>query len=147
MMLVIGYGNTLRGDDGVGQYAAHKLAAKLNRRDIEIVACHQLTPELVTSVSRAMRVIFIDACEGDTPGEVNFSKLEPLTASGAFTHNVTPEGLLGAAKELYGATPEGFLFSVCGADFEIGEHLSPVVGAALPKLVERIEQMIIGAFH
>ena len=59
--LVIGYGNVLRGDDGAGFLTAELLRDKLRDPDIEILSQHQLLPELMEPISRAARVIFIDA--------------------------------------------------------------------------------------
>ncbi|MEI8198364.1 MAG: hypothetical protein WCI73_20925, partial [Phycisphaerae bacterium] len=43
-MLVIGYGNTMRGDDGVGVQIATALAAPLAAGGSEALASHQLLP-------------------------------------------------------------------------------------------------------
>jgi len=45
-VLVIGYGNTLRGDDGLGQRAAEALAQRALPDGVEVLSCHQLTIEL-----------------------------------------------------------------------------------------------------
>lgn len=59
--LIIGYGNPLRGDDGLGWHVAQRLAAVLPQHRARIEVCHQLTPELAEPISRADLVIFIDA--------------------------------------------------------------------------------------
>ena len=58
--LIIGYGNPLRGDDGLGWRAAEQLAEIIPQSEAEVIACHQLTPELAEPISRARLVIFID---------------------------------------------------------------------------------------
>jgi hypothetical protein len=45
-VLIIGYGNPLRTDDGLGWRAAYRLAASLKDAPVEALAVHQLTPEL-----------------------------------------------------------------------------------------------------
>ena len=59
-LLVIGYGNTLRRDDGVGPKLADAVAA-LGLTGVRTLACALLTPELAEAVSQAQRVIFVDA--------------------------------------------------------------------------------------
>jgi hydrogenase maturation protease len=136
--LVIGYGNRLRCDDGVGQYAALILACFVSLENSEFITCHQLTPELVEPVSRADLVIFIDACEGDTPGQITRRRVSPAKTEGAFTHNVSPETLLAGAFELYGRSPRALLYTVTGQEFGYGEWLSQAVQAALPRLLKEI---------
>ena len=53
LVLVIGYGNPLRGDDGIGWSAANALAEGMQDDRVRIVACIQLTPELAESIAQA----------------------------------------------------------------------------------------------
>ncbi|MGA1285390.1 MAG: hypothetical protein ACO34J_15215 [Prochlorothrix sp.] len=57
--LIIGYGNTLREDDGVG-YCMAEAIAQWNLTGIESKAVHQLTPDLAAHLAEVDRVIFID---------------------------------------------------------------------------------------
>lgn len=74
-LLVIGYGNALRGDDGAGPCAALRVGA---RREggrwggaLRTLAVHQLLPELVDDIAGAGRVVFIDAYAADEANEAN----------------------------------------------------------------------------
>src|SRR5919198_4121190 len=71
-VLVVGYGSSLRGDDGLGWHAAALLAADPRLAGAEVLARHQLTPELAEDVSRAALVVLVDARAdgGGAPGEV-----------------------------------------------------------------------------
>lgn len=134
MALVIGWGNTLRSDDGVGVYAAQAIA----QFGIETLAVHQLTLELAEPISHAGTIIFIDACDDAAPGVISVRRAEAQAGSSAFVHSVTPESLLAAARDLYGAQPDACLFTVGGADFGYGESLSPEVQAALSELITQV---------
>lgn len=125
-MLIIGYGNPLRGDDGFGYRAAERIPGA--------IAAHQLTPELMEPISRADRVVFLDAAADGFPGQVRRRKLTPTTGDAGFTHHATPEALLAGALALYGRAPEATLITVCGADFSLSDRLSPEVQAALESL-------------
>ena len=59
--LVIGYGNTLRADDGLGPAVAERLGSEWADEDVGVLSCQLLTPELAEPVSRAEIVVFIDA--------------------------------------------------------------------------------------
>lgn len=142
MCLIIGYGNVLRGDDGVGPHIAQRLEGTLSSETVQLVACHQLTPELVEPISRAQQVIFIDATEDGKPGEIHCQEIQPEVTPGAFTHNVSPVTLLAASRALYGVSPKGFTLSITGAHFEYGEGLSPSVEKAVPQVMKLIYQLI-----
>ena len=133
--LIIGYGNPLRGDDGFGWHAALRLLEIIHDAGIEILPVHQLTPELMDPISRARRVIFIDAAVGEDAGKMTVTALETTGGpAGVFTHFATPAALLEGARSLYGAKPEALLITVVGLDFEIGAELSEPVQLALESL-------------
>jgi hydrogenase maturation protease len=139
-VLILGYGNPLRGDDGVGWHAARRLAETFGSSEVEVIAGHQLTPELAEPLSRARLAVFIDAACDHGVGEVVLQHIVPQTSSSEpFSHQLTPEVLLGMAKRLYGACPEAVLLSVGAGSFELGQTLSPAVEAALPELFRRVQ--------
>jgi hydrogenase maturation protease len=144
-VLIIGWGNPLRGDDGLGWRAAESLAAALKGQDVTIRVSHQLMPELAEEISRSELVIFIDAACHNSPGELRFERVEPrCPPSATFSHQMNPEALTGMAKRLYGFCPDAFLFSVGGRSFEFGEELSSEVQAALPALVRKVQEVCGG---
>jgi hydrogenase maturation protease len=125
MILIIGYGSTLRSDDGVGQHVAREIAAQ-GWPDVRSIAATQLTPELAAEIARAKLVIFVDAVEGIAQQGVQAMDISAQAATGAMTHHATPQGLLALAQTLYGACPRAVLVSVPGVNFELGEGLSSV---------------------
>jgi hydrogenase maturation protease len=142
MILVIGYGNSLRGDDGVGQHIARRLDVSLYRETVEVIVCHQLTPELVEPVSRADWAIFVDASEAGRPGELRCYQVEPEATAAAFTHHVTPATLLASAHDLYGVHPKGIVISITGAQFGYSETLSPEIERVVPEVLKAICRFI-----
>jgi len=134
--LIIGYGNPLRGDDGLGWHVAQRLRTLIQDPDVEILTLHLLTPELMDPISRAGRVIFIDACAGPVPGEIQERTIEPQAGAGAaFSHHATPAALLAGARALYGRAPQTTLITVTGADFSLSDQLSPAVRARIDEVV------------
>jgi len=129
-VLVIGYGNPLRGDDGFGYRAAERIPGA--------IAVQQLTPELMDPIARADRVVFLDATAEGVPGEIRRRRVEPSSSGGAFTHHSTPEGLLAGAQVLYGRAPEAILITVCGANFDLSRSLSPEVESALMQILSEL---------
>lgn len=144
-LLVIGYGNPLRVDDGVGWQVGQQLASELSSDDIAVITAHQLTPELAEPIARSRLVIFIDAYEGDAPGHVDCQVIAPAVEMAlTFNHEVDPTALLALAYALYGACPTALLVSVAGHDFGYGVGLSHVVHAALPEVVRRVRAVLDG---
>jgi hydrogenase maturation protease len=136
--LIIGYGNPLRGDDCLGWEAAELLAGMVRNDTVEVLAVHQLSPELAESISEAEQVIFIDASHEGQPGTWKCEPIWPATESNALGHHFTPGGLLACAQAIFNASPAAFLISVAGGSFEYGETLTPPVATALPEVVRRV---------
>ena len=137
--LIVGYGNPLRSDDAIGWHASRLLAQVLAGRDVEVITCHQLTPELAELLSQSRRAVFIDADAAGKPGAIHRRAIRPQpSASSAFTHTCTPSGLLASAQQLYGRRPQAIVITVSAQSFEFGDALSPVVSAALPEVVEMV---------
>src|SRR5688572_12309829 len=142
MILVIGYGNALCGDDGLGVECVRRLVEDvvIQGYPLELITAHQLTPELVEPISRANAVIFIDAAQTNAPsGTITCRELTPARAveqatSTAFTHHVQPRALLEGAELLYGHCPLAYLYTVSGQNFGLGDSFSSAVEAALSKL-------------
>jgi hydrogenase maturation protease len=143
-ILVIGYGNPLRGDDGVGWRVAAAVAAALPGGAAEVLTVHQLTPELAEPISRAERVIFIDAAAEGEAGAVSCFALEDAGRQPALqgSHLTTPDALLGMAAELFGRCPPAHMVTVVGESFELSESLSPVVEAAAIEAIARVLELV-----
>ncbi|MCA9970129.1 MAG: hydrogenase maturation protease [Anaerolineales bacterium] len=144
-VLIVGYGNPLREDDGIGWAAADALRNPpyAIRHTLTIETVHQLLPELAEQMSQADLVIFIDAAVAGAPGTIRHEVVAPLAAPpGAFSHHVGPAGLLEMAQVLYGRAPQTHLFTVTAARLGYGEALSPTAAAALPALLDQIAACI-----
>jgi hydrogenase maturation protease len=137
-LLIIGYGNPLRGDDAVGALAAERLREILPEHYVTVLSVHQLTPELMEPVSRARRVLFLDAALGPVPGAISHRPVTPAPSGRPFTHFATCESLLAGTQALYGTAPPANLFTITGAQFEAGSALSEPARKALEVLVDGI---------
>jgi len=143
-VLVIGYGNTLRGDDAVGPILAERLREELRAEGILVLTCHQLTPELASDVAACECVIFIEASREVPAGEIECRPLTPLPRGAAsLVHTLSPEQLLALAQLVYGGVPQATLVSVGAIRFDFGDAaLSPPVAAAIEPALERIRELI-----
>jgi hydrogenase maturation protease len=142
-VLVVGYGNPLRGDDGIGWHVANALAEGIQDDRVRIVACVQLTPELADSIAEVDRVIFVDASIEMAPGRLRVTRLKTGEHPGeAWTHHLDPPSLVLCARVLYGKTPEAVMITVGAASFECSDELSPRVREQFPGLVAQVREEI-----
>ena len=122
---------------------------------VEVLAIHQLTPELALDISRASLVILIDAGADIPPGQISVHSLaldvdaglpggDPGASRGpgATSHHVGPSELLALARALYGAAPAALVVRIGVAQMEVGEALSPRVSAALPAVADVVVGLI-----
>ncbi len=150
--LVIGYGNTLRSDDGAGPFVARALEARVPA-GTRVLDAHQLTPEMAIDISVATRVVFVDAIDvarglarrESAPQESGprVSQLEPEPGADPLNpHASDPGSLLWLAKTLFGGTPEAWLVAIPGAEFGFGETLSPGAARASAEAIVQVEALL-----
>jgi hydrogenase maturation protease len=118
--LVIGYGNTLRRDDGAGIAAATAIARTFP--EARVLTAHGLYPELAEDIARCDLAVFIDASV--ISSKVCVTQLTPSDAPGE-CHALTPAGLLALAAEAYGHLPGvALLVEIPAFECGFGEAMS-----------------------
>jgi hydrogenase maturation protease len=121
---VIGYGNSLRGDDGAGPLVA-RAVRQWGLADVRTLAVHQLTPELADDLTCAERALFVDArLEG--PGRGLEVRRVHGGAGTAVGHISDPQGLLALVQALYDHHPQAWLLTLPAERSDFGEGLSPI---------------------
>ena len=148
--LVIGLGNPLRGDDGVGWWLARRA-----RPAATVKLVPQLTPELALEVAAARRVLFVDAwCVGQGDGGAGRNAaplLRPLRPGEgdevgvAGGHALDPAALLALTTLLEGTGPPGWLLLVPAFAFPHGGALSAELRARLPAARRLLEAWLADA--
>jgi hydrogenase maturation protease len=137
-LLVIGYGNTLRRDDGVGPKVADAVEG-LGLLGVRTLACPLLTPELAEAISQAGTVMFVDAAL-DAPLEVQRRKLEPAANSQVVAHAANPATVLALARDVYGHAPAAWLLTIPVTSLGVGEKLSPLAQRGFNLAVEEVKK-------
>ncbi len=144
-VLVIGYGNPLRQDDGLGWHVAERLAVRhAHQHDVQVEVCHQLTPELAEPISRADRLLLIDVDIHLEPGALALTPLQPSPSAGQpSTHHVDAGWLLVLAERLFGRRPAEAATLRLGPDgFDHSETLSATGQRLLPAALAQAEVWI-----
>lgn len=147
MILLIGCGNSLRRDDGAGPLLARRLGGRCRRRDLELIACHQLTPELAPLLAdpRIKAAIFADAALPGRGAETTGPLLRPIAEEPVPTllgHRLSPASLLALAARLYGRRPPAWLVTIPGEDFGFGNGLSDAAEGMLIRAEEEVRRLL-----
>ena len=138
--LVIGYGNTLRGDDAAGVKAAEMISQR--HPEITCVVLHQLVPECAEQIAEYDMVFFIDAQQDITQPHARL--IAPgKDAEQPRTHFISPESLLSLSRQLYGRIPsKAYVIGIPASQFEFSEELSAPTEKAMHECVDLVDRMI-----
>lgn len=114
-VLLIGYGNPGRGDDGLGPAFARRIEARA-LPGVTVEIDYQLTVDHALMISGFPTVVFADAAL-DAEGPFYFRRLDADGAQALGSHSVSPEAALGLAGLLFGARPGGYVLGLGGSRF------------------------------
>lgn len=121
-ILVIGYGNPGRQDDGLGPAVVRAIDG-LGWSNVSTLDNYQLTIEDAVDVAAHDMVWFVDAaCRGDEPYAIHC--LSPSLDITFTSHLVKPQTVLAIADQQFCRCPEAWLVSVRGYEFGFHEGLS-----------------------
>lgn len=139
---IIGVGNPLMGDDGVGIAAAERLAALPLPAGVEVIDGGTGGLTLLDLMAGAETVLLIDAVAmGQTPGSIACFRADEAALAegpGLSLHEAGLPAVFSLGREMGLLPPQIVIFGVEPAVVERRLGLSPAVEAALDSLVERV---------
>ncbi len=140
-ILLIGYGNPGRLDDGLGPAAA----AAVERWDhpgVTVDSDYQLTVEDASDIAAHDVVIFADASvNGEEPFFVK--PVQPRQAVSFSSHSVEPEALMHMAHTLFNGNTRGYVLGIRGYEFnEFGERLSSRAAENLDRALQYLRLVL-----
>ncbi len=156
-VLIIGYGNPSRRDDGVGLTVINQLRERLGKAPLiegedgfdqlgaaaDTLFLQQLNPELSETLAAYDRVWFVDAHVNRYPELVRRVPLSPNMDPALVSHHFKPEALLALAGQWFGNTPEAELISIFGQEFDFGEEFSAPATEGVQQAVEMLWDEIV----
>ncbi len=139
MTVVIGLGNPILRDDGVGFHVVEALHGRLDERRVEVVRASMGGFRLLGALAGRRRAVLVDAVRlGGRPGRVYRLSAEDFRGSirAASPHEAgLPEALV-LGRRLGMEMPDVAVVGIEPAEVEeFGEGLTPEVAAALPEVV------------
>ncbi len=151
--VLIGLGNNILSDDGVGWYAAKEVFDELPEEiragiDLKLLALGGLA--LMDELTGYQRAIIVDAFFGEGEvGEIKRLTIEEIRSKRpqgwVSMHEISlPEAVEFTKKMGYDLPEEIVIFAVVVKDpFTFGEELTPEVKAALPKVKQTLRTEIL----
>jgi hydrogenase maturation protease len=140
-ILVFGYGNPSRQDDGLGPALAEAVEA-MNLPGVLVDSNYQLTVEDAATVAEYDAAVFVDAAtEGPEP--FSFEPIVPRQNPSFSTHSVRPDAVMGLAADLFEARTAGYVLAIRGYSFEpFISELTERAGQNLQKAIEFLSEAI-----
>jgi len=140
-ILIIGVGNLILRDEGIGVHAVRALERKTLPPQVEVIDGGTATIELLPAIQAAERIIVIDALRGGgLPGTIYRVSPEDLMVDAERLLSLHQVGLLevlGMARQL-GGNPEVVIIGVEPKEIAWGMELTPEVETKLPKVIEAV---------
>jgi hydrogenase maturation protease len=143
---VLGIGNVLQGDDGVGVWAVQRLEALQRDRtlpDVELYDGGTAPFDMMRVFLEHDCVLVVDCVKGGhAPGTIYRLTAEDIAEIGdgvRFAHGLSVSDTLRVAREL-GSTARIVVFGVEPARVDWSFELSSAVEAAMPRLLEAVRE-------
>ena len=142
-LLVLGLGNVICGDDGLGVVAVHLLQRRYQAPDgVSVLDGGTLGLSLLTYLEEAQEAILVDAIRADgppgSPVRIEGDDVAPAMAERLSAHQVGVADLLEGARWRERYPSRVILLGLVPESLELGLGRTPAVEAAMPQLVERI---------
>lgn len=119
-ILIFGYGNPGRQDDGLGIRLAQNIeewVRENNYRNISIDTNYQLNIENAYNLNDFDIVVFADASKENIKS-YKFEAIKPIVNPRFSMHSVSPEFVIGLCSEMYGNSPKTYVLHIKGYEWE-----------------------------
>ncbi len=159
LIRILGLGNVLAGDDGVGILAARRLNARLGKQQadlvevqVEVIEAELVGLEVLDLMEGADVVMLVDAARsGHPPGTLHRLEVSdgPIgkTLFPHSTHALNAVDALELGRTLGTLPPRVIVFGIEAGTLRAGEALSPEVARALEEVVERLAREVEQVAH
>jgi hydrogenase maturation protease len=145
-ILILGVGNLLLSDEGVGVHVAQEMMKMAMPPEVQVVEGGTDGFGLVNVITEAERMILIDAVKGGgQPGSIYRFEIEDCPPyPDIFKTSVHQISILEVINlsSLIGSTPRTTVIGIEPACMEMGMELSPAVAAKVPRVIEMIKEEV-----
>ena len=148
--IVLGLGNTLNRDEGLGVHALKALEKHLGNRapEVELLDGGVLGLNLLLFVEEASHLLVLDAINRGKPGgtvvELAADEIPMYRKIKMSEHQITFQEVLALAL-IRGKLPSHLhMIGAQPVNMQIGTDISPEIADAIPEIVSRAEQVLSG---
>ncbi len=140
-VLVFGYGNPGRLDDGLGPRFAEEME-KLGVDGVTVDSNYQLSVEDAATVAEHDYVVFVDAAVSG-PEPFHFEHVVPKAHMSFSSHSISADALMAMAEDLLSSRAEAYMLGIRGYEFnEFGEGISSKAMENLEEALAFIKQAL-----
>jgi hydrogenase maturation protease len=154
-ILIIGYGNPDRGDDGAALHVVNRLRLRFGQpplaeedgglvdlgRDTAVFV-PQLVPELAVNAAAYESIVMVDAHVTEELRPVVHLRLQPEYRPPTLSHQLPPAMFVWLVQAACGRNRAAFLVSLRGHSFEPQRGLSPATAALVDPAAEKIMELL-----
>jgi hydrogenase maturation protease len=140
-IIVIGYGNELRGDDAIGRHIARAINA-WQLQGVVSTDLHQLLPETADLIRSFDTVVFIDASLDSSILEVSVTPVIAHKTDSFGTHQGSPESLVALCRAIYGRAPEAWWVRIPVQNVNFGRGLSDAATKNKSVALDKIQWLL-----
>ncbi|MBN2518914.1 MAG: hydrogenase maturation protease [Bacteroidales bacterium] len=144
-ILIYGYGNPGRQDDGLGILLAEYIEEWKNKKGLDYIKTdsnYQLNIEDAAEIAEKDIVIFADASQEDIK-DIELTKVKPSPEVNFSMHAVSPAFVLNLCKDIYDKTPQTYLLHIKGYEWELKEELTAQAKKNLNKAYNFLKKIIV----
>jgi len=143
-ILIYGYGNPGRQDDGLGNEFVELLEEWVNEQkleDFEFDSNYQLNIEDAAAVADKDLVIFVDASTEEIESFI-LTPVDTSTKVAFTTHAASPGYIVGLSKKLYNKFPPTYLLHIKGYEWDFNEGLTEKAKQNLEESLEWMKEKL-----
>lgn len=144
-VLIFGYGNPARGDDGLGSRVIELIQSGQEQAQFDAITDYQLQAEHSLDLVHRRQVIFIDASvSADAPFE--FAPVLPARDDSYTSHAMSPAAVLAVYEQVCDqALPETNVLSIRGYEFGLGSPISTGAEENMQQAIRFLRQLLATA--
>jgi hydrogenase 3 maturation protease len=139
-VLLIGAGNTIRGDDGVGPAIIALLEGKVNANLLDVGEVPESYSGRILE-AQADTIVFIDTADfGGAPGDVAVLEAEDIAGCSISTHQMPVDLFFRYIRQ--NSNAEIFALGIQPAQIDFGEPMSPGVAESVRAIAELLKELL-----
>jgi len=145
MIGILGIGNKLRGDDGIGIVVAQSMKNRDLPSDVEVYEVGSGGLKVLHRLENFEKVILVDSVRfGESPGDYSFFSPEEVKSMKGFsgTHGTDVLEIIELSEKIDKSPEEILILGVQPKSLSLGDDISPVLQDKLSDILDELEKKV-----